>query len=80
VSIVSIVGVCGYLLGIIVGALCKSQQYAVQAIPFIMMPMIAFGGQVVNLESIPWFSKWIQYCTPIRYAFNIITKTQLQTD
>ena len=52
-SVVSIVGECGYLLGIIVGALCKSQQFAVQAIPFIMMPMIAFGGQVVNLESIP---------------------------
>jgi ABC-type multidrug transport system permease subunit len=69
----------GYVLGIITGLLCKNKQIAIQALPLLMMPMITYGGQIVNLSELPWYSSWIQYVTPLRYGFNIIVKNQLQT-
>jgi len=50
------VGTSGYLSGIIVGAICKDQQYAIQALTLIMMPMVTYGGQMVNLKNVPDYS------------------------
>jgi hypothetical protein len=44
------------------------------------MPLVVFGGLVVNLKTIPVYSYWIQFLTPLRYAYNILMKTQLETD
>jgi len=44
------------------------------------MPLVVFGGLVVNLKSIPIYSSWIQYVTPLRYGFNVLANSQLNTD
>jgi len=67
------------MLGIITGTLCKNFHIAIQAIPILMMPIVTYGGQVVNLSQLPWYSGWIQYISPLSYAYKILVKHQLQT-
>lgn len=70
----------GYLIGVTVGILCKEASFAVQAAPLIVMPLVVFGGLVVNLKTIPAYSSWFQYLTPVRYGYNLLVYDQLDTD
>ena len=79
VCVVSVISCAGYLLGIITGTLCKNYQIAIQAIPLLMMPIVTYGGQVVNLSELPWYSGWMQYISPLSYGYKILVKHQLQT-
>jgi ABC-type multidrug transport system permease subunit len=79
VIVVCLIATAGYMIGIITGVLCKNSNMAIQTVPLLMMPIMTYGGQVVNLAELPWYSSWIQYFSPLRYGFNIIVKSQLQT-
>lgn len=70
----------GYMIGVAIGAMCKSQFIAIQAGVMIMMPVMTFGGQGVNLRTIPAYSSWFQYLTPLRYGYNILIRNHLQSD
>jgi len=50
VFVVCVIAIAGYMLGIITGTLCKNYHIAIQAIPLLMMPIVTYGGQVVNLS------------------------------
>lgn len=79
VLVLCLIATFGYMLGIIVGVLCKSPNMTIQTVPLLMMPIVTYGGQVVNLAELPWYSGWIQYISPLRYGYNIIVKSQLET-
>lgn len=70
----------GYMIGIAIGAMCRSQFIAIQAGVMIMMPVMTFGGQGVNLRTIPSYASWFQYMTPLRYGYNILIRKHLQSD
>ena len=70
----------GYLIGIIMGVLAKQPHYAVQAAPFVVSIMNLYAGCIVNLKSIPAYSSWIQYLDPLSYGYNVLMKSQLDTD
>lgn len=72
------VALSGYMIGISTGAMCKNQLMAIQAAVLIMMPIMTFGGQSVNLRTVPWYSKWVSYLTPLRYGYNILLRDQLR--
>ncbi len=44
------------------------------------MPLIVFGGLVVNLKTLADYSSWFQYLSPLKYGFNVLTSSQLDTD
>lgn len=69
----------GYMIGISIGTMCKNQFYAITAGVMIMMPLMTFGGQGVNLRTIPAYSSWFQYLTPLRYGYNILIRNELST-
>jgi len=73
-------GFAGFMLGLIIGVLCKTEQLAVQIVPLLMIPMVLFGGLNVNLSTIPAYANWIQYINPIRYGYNALLNSQLKTD
>jgi hypothetical protein len=76
----SFVAFGGYMIGLSIGAMCKSQFYAVQAGVMIMMPVMTFGGQGVNLNTIPSYANWMQYLTPLRYGYNILMRKNLSSE
>ena len=70
----------GFLIGITTGVVIKHQNLAVQAAPIIIIPFVIYGGLLVNLNTLPAWSSWIQYISPIRYSFNVIAQSQLKSD
>ncbi len=72
--ICSLISFSGYLIGIIVGILSKQQHYAVQAAPIIVTILVVFGGVVVKLTTLPDYSGWIQYITPLSYGYNLLMR------
>jgi ABC-type multidrug transport system permease subunit len=80
VGIYLLQGFAGYMMGLIIGVLCKSEQFAVQIVPLILIPMVLFGGLAINLNSIPEYAGWIQYINPIRYGYNALLNSQLKTE
>lgn len=47
--------------------------------PLVVIPLIIFGGLVVNINDIPAYVRWLSYLTPLRHSFIIIFKDQLLT-
>lgn len=78
--IFTLIAISGYLIGIVAGIICKEQHFAIQASPLIVMPVVVFGGLVVNLKTIPDYSKWFQYLSPVRYGYSLMMSSQLDTD
>jgi ABC-type multidrug transport system permease subunit len=72
--------ITGYLIGIICGVLLKSPSLCIQAAPFVVIPLVLYGGLTVNLNTIPAYSSWVQYITPLRYGYNSLLINQLNTD
>lgn len=46
---------------------------------FVLIPIIIFGGLVVNINTIPIYIRWLQYISPLRHSFMIVFQDQLQS-
>jgi len=44
-----------------------------------MIPILIFGGLVVNLNDIPAYISWLQYISPLRHSFLIIFQDVLNS-
>jgi ABC-type multidrug transport system ATPase subunit len=65
---------CGVGLGYLVS--CLSQKADVASIIGVatIMPFVLFGGLLINLDDTPAYFVWIQYLSPIKYAFSALMK------
>jgi hypothetical protein len=70
----------GLLIGIATGIAIRNQNLAVQSAPIVIIPFVLYGGLVVNLKTLPAYSSWMQYITPMRYSFNAFMTSQLKSD
>jgi ABC-type multidrug transport system ATPase subunit/ABC-type multidrug transport system permease subunit len=62
-------------LGYLVGSIAPSVGVALALGPLILMPLIIFGGLLVNVDDIdPWFV-WISYLSMIRYGYEGVMVT-----
>jgi ABC-type multidrug transport system permease subunit len=64
-------------MGIITGIAIKDQHLAINSAPIVIIPLVLYGGLIVNLKTLPWYSGWIQYFTPLQYSYNAIVQSQL---
>ncbi|KAK9721490.1 hypothetical protein K7432_003371 [Basidiobolus ranarum] len=71
-----LVALCGAALGILLGSLFKRLQIALAITPAIVLPLMMFGGLLVNNKSAPAYFAWIQWISPIKYSFAALTKNQ----
>lgn len=70
----------GYFFGLFFGILCKDSSAAVIYLPMVLIPIILFGGLVVNINDIPVYLRWLQYLSPLRHAFLILFQDQLSSN
>lgn len=70
----------GFLYGLMFGVLNKNSEQAITLMPLVVIPLIVFGGLVVNIHDIPMFVRWISYLTPLRHSFLIVFQDQLKTE
>ncbi|ORX96864.1 hypothetical protein K493DRAFT_216728, partial [Basidiobolus meristosporus CBS 931.73] len=70
------VALCGSALGILLGSFFKRLQIALAITPAIVLPLMMFGGLLVNNGSAPAYFAWIQWISPIKYGFAALAKNQ----
>ena len=45
----------------------------------VVIPILIFGGVVVNINDIPAYVRWLQYLSPLRHSFLIVFQDQLSS-
>lgn len=60
---------CGAGLGLFVSCIFNDLGVALTVMPVFLLPLMVFSGFFVNSETIPPYFVWIQYISPMRYAF-----------
>lgn len=51
--VTTLAGVSGYMFGSLIGIIFSTAEHAIQILPLIVVPLVLFGGLVVNLKTIP---------------------------
>lgn len=80
VLVTILIAICGYMFGSFIGILFSTSEHAIQILPVIIIPLVLFGGLVVNLKTIPDYSSWFQYLSPIRHTYSALILDQLNSD
>ena len=73
-------GAIGTLLGLLTGIVISKGELAIQVTPILVLPMTCYSGLVVNLLTLPDWSSWMQYLSPLRYTYAIVMIDQFSTD
>ncbi|XP_062517800.1 protein white-like [Corticium candelabrum] len=69
ITIANIALGCGY----IVSAVAPNVSVGLAIGPLFVIPMMVFGGHVVNIESIPVYFYWISYVSWFYYGFEVLS-------
>lgn len=62
----------GASLGILAASSAKRVEVALAIAPAILLPLMFFSGFFINSESVPVYFRWIEYISPIKYAFSAL--------
>lgn len=79
VMVTTLIAICGYMMGSLVGIVFSTSEHAIQILPLIIIPLVLFGGLIVNLRTIPDYSSWAQYLSPIRHCYSSLILDQLSS-
>jgi ATP-binding cassette subfamily G (WHITE) protein 1 len=77
VAIFILLAISGFLFGLMFGVLNKDSNQAINLFPLVVIPILIYGGLVVNIKDIPVYSQWLQYFSPLRHSFMIVFQDQL---
>lgn len=69
---------CANSLGYFISAVFTNDFQAAMVMPIILLPIYLFGGFYSNLETMPVWTKWISYVSPLRYAFEALVRVQYE--
>ncbi|KAJ2383857.1 hypothetical protein GGI23_007053 [Coemansia sp. RSA 2559] len=69
---------CGYSLGMLLAIVCKTMSAIVAALPLVFVPLLLFGGLFVNTGNSTVWLRWIQWLSPVKYAFAALMKNQFK--
>ncbi|KAJ2568014.1 hypothetical protein IW140_004259 [Coemansia sp. RSA 1813] len=72
------VNLCGYSLGMLLAVMCKTMSAIVAALPMVLIPLMLFGGLFVNTGNSTAWLRWIQWLSPVKYAFAATMKNQFE--
>jgi ATP-binding cassette, subfamily G (WHITE), eye pigment precursor transporter len=62
----------GSSTGYFVSSIFSNMEQAAICTAFVIIPMIMFGGLLVNLQTLPAIISWAQYTSPLRFAFEAL--------
>lgn len=79
VMVTTLIAISGYMMGSLIGIIFSTSEHAIQMLPIVIIPLILFGGLVVNLRTIPSYSSWAQYISPIRHTYSALILDQLNS-
>lgn len=71
-TIMMLTSIIGTSLGIFFASLFDEFTLALAITPLVLLPLMLFSGLYLNIGSIPVYFNWIQYLSPMKYAYQAI--------
>ncbi|KAJ1964682.1 hypothetical protein IWQ62_002863 [Dispira parvispora] len=68
--------ICGVGYGTLVACAFENMELAMIIMPVTILPLMIFGGLLVNTGTAPAYLAWIQWISPIKYAFSAFAINQ----
>jgi len=67
--LLALCAICGNAVGILVAACFTKVEMALAVLPLFLLPVLLFSGLFVNSGNFPTWLSWLQWVSPVRYAF-----------
>ncbi|CAK84182.1 unnamed protein product (macronuclear) [Paramecium tetraurelia] len=74
-----LLGITGNSMGLMVGSMLQDSKNASGIIPMVLMPLIAFSGFFANQSLFMNWISWVQYLSPLKYAFEALIYDEYDT-
>ncbi|CAK84666.1 unnamed protein product (macronuclear) [Paramecium tetraurelia] len=74
-----LLGLSGNSMGLMVGSMLSDARNASGIIPVVLMPLIAFSGFYANQSLFMDWISWLQYLSPMKYAFEALIYNEYDT-
>ncbi|CAD8191656.1 unnamed protein product [Paramecium pentaurelia] len=74
-----LLGISGNSMGLMVGTMLSDSKNASGIIPLVLMPLIAFSGFFANQSLFMNWISWVQYLSPMKYAFEALIYDEYDT-
>lgn len=72
--------ISGTNIGLIIGLMFTEARVAISMLPIVLIPVVLFGGLIVKLSTLDGYISWVQYLSPVKYAFSSTMMTQFKDD
>lgn len=63
-------------LGLMIGSGVPNASIGLVVGPLLVVVFLLFGGQLINLKSLPASLKWVPYLSPITYSIKALTQNE----
>ena len=78
IFIAILLSLCGNSLGLMAGCAFNDIKVATSIVPMVLMPLIIFSGFFANSKNFYVWIGWIQYISPVKYAFEALSRTEYE--
>lgn len=68
--------ICGTAIGTFISAIFDDVAMALAVLPLVLLPVLLFSGLFVNSGNFPVWLSWLQWGSPVRYAFSGLLRNQ----
>ena len=75
-----LVSVAGSSVGVLLGSIASDPRVLNRLIPIFVLPFVLFSGYFKNREYLPGWVGWIEYISPIKYAFIIFVRNEMHEE
>jgi len=67
---------CGNAIGLWAASTFSELESALVALPLLLLPFIIFGGLFANTSSLPIWIRWLQWASPLKYAYTALMQNE----
>ena len=78
-SLLMFCAITGTAIGTFISAIFDDVAMALAVLPLFLLPVLLFSGLFVNSENFPVWLSWLQYGSPVRYAFSGLLQNQFDS-
>jgi ATP-binding cassette subfamily G (WHITE) protein 1 len=68
--------ICGTAVGTFISAIFDDVALSLAVLPLVLLPVLLFSGLFVNSGNFPSWLSWLQWGSPVRYAFSGLLRNQ----
>lgn len=76
--IFALLSLCGNSIGLMGGCMFEDVKVAAGVVPMMVMPLVLFSGFFKNSSNFMSWVSWIQYISPMKYAFEAAMRINYQ--